>query len=165
MRDLIWLLKLCVIVYFFTILLFLIFEKKVYNSYDQNLRGGIKMKKVFLFSAISVILVVVLSSCFLLQSYNLTGTWLVTVAYSGQPSTNLTMTINQNGNAITVYDSYDDFTFTGTVNGNNVQFSYSSSGATISFTGTISDSTHMGGNFMITYSSGQINGTWSAVKQ
>ncbi|MCL4407956.1 MAG: hypothetical protein M1542_06345 [Thermotogae bacterium] len=123
------------------------------------------MKKVFALSAFFVLLVVVLSSCFLLQSYNLTGTWLVTVTYSGQAPTNLTMTINQNGNAITVYDSEDGFTFTGTVNGNNVQFSYSSSGATISFTGTISDSTHMGGNFTITYSGGQLNGTWSAVKQ
>ncbi len=120
------------------------------------------MKKVFTLLGVFVLLVVVLSDCFLLQSYNLTGTWLMTVAYQGQTPTNLTMTINQNGNAITVYDSY---TFTGTVNGNNVQFSYSSSGATISFTGTISDSTHMGGNFTITYSGNQIIGTWNAVKQ
>lgn len=123
------------------------------------------MKKTFLLAVALVTVVLVLSSCFLFQSYNLTGTWLVTVTYVGQTPTSITMTISQNGNAITVYDTDDGLTFTGTVNGNNVQFSYTNYGATISFAGTISYSTYMSGNFTITYSNGQQSGTWSAVKQ
>jgi hypothetical protein len=123
------------------------------------------MKKIFLFSAISVILVVVLSSCFLLQSYNLSGKWSATMYYQGQTFAALTMVITQNGNSITVYDTDDSINFTGTVNGNNVQFSATSSGVSISFTGTISDSTHMSGTWTITGSGLNESGTWSAVKQ
>jgi hypothetical protein len=121
------------------------------------------MKKIFLFSAISVILVVVLSSCFLLQSYNLSGKWSITMYYQGSLLDTYSITITQNGNSITVSDSVD--TFNGTVNGNNVQFSYSDSSMTLSFTGTISDSTHMSGTWTITGSGLNESGTWSAVKQ
>jgi|GEM_PF-6786459 len=124
------------------------------------------MKRIFSFSAIFVLLVLLLSSCFLFQSYNLTGTWLTTLVITASGySTSDTFTITQNGNAITVVDSSGLITLTGTVNGNNVQFSYSSSGVVLSFTGTISDSTHMNGTWTEIYSGVSINGTWSATKQ
>lgn len=123
------------------------------------------MKRGLLYTSLALV-VILLSGCFLLQSYNLTGTWLLTMYYKNQIlSGPITITITQNGNSLSIYEPAESVTLNGTINGNNVQFSYMDVDVTISFTGTVSDSFHMSGTWTVTSSGQSESGTWNAVKQ
>ena len=90
---------------------------------------------------------------------NVTGTWLLNA--EGETST---MTLNQNGDALT--GSVQGVPLTGSVNGNNISITTGYSGGPFLIAEGSVDGNTMGGSYTATVpNTAEHTGTWSAVKQ